>query len=213
MEGGGPLVTARLFSLFFASILLVSAANKAPGTAKGENEDLSISATLYLEPAAIKELIGSDLDGHYIVVDVKVTPKYGKEVNLQRDDFVLRTDKDGEKSKPFVGNQIAGQASLIVSEDGSEARKSRGWSMGGPVMMGGGNGNDSDKPRTSTMKSSESANPLKKVLDERILPEKKIDQPVSGLLYFPLEKQKMKDLELRFGGTENRISLRFKQER
>jgi hypothetical protein len=33
---------------------------------------------------------------------------------------------------------------------------------------------------------------------------------VSGLLYFPLEKQKMKDLEFIYGGKENRISLRFK---
>ena len=40
--------------------------------------------------------------------------------------------------------------------------------------------------------------------------EKKIDQPVSGLLYFPMEQQKMKDLELVYGGKENRISLKFK---
>ena len=43
-----------------------------------------------------------------------------------------------------------------------------------------------------------------------MLPRKKTEQPVSGLLYFPMEKQKMKDLELRYGGTENRITLRFK---
>ena len=43
-----------------------------------------------------------------------------------------------------------------------------------------------------------------------ILPEGKTDKSVSGLLYFPMEKQKMKDLELLYGGKENRISLRFK---
>ena len=43
---------------------------------------------------------------------------------------------------------------------------------------------------------------LAKVLDEKVLPEKKIDQPVSGLLYFPMEQQKMKDLELVYGGKE-----------
>ncbi len=50
---------------------------------------------------------------------------------------------------------------------------------------------------------------LKKLLDSRILPEGKTGKPVSGLLYFPMEKQKMKDLELHYGGRENRISLRF----
>ena len=60
------------------------------------------------------------------------------------------------------------------------------------------------------MKNADEENPLKKVLDDRILPQKKTDQPVAGLLYFPMEKQKMKDLELLFGGKENRISLRFK---
>jgi len=43
-----------------------------------------------------------------------------------------------------------------------------------------------------------------------VLPEKKTEQPISGLLYFAMEKQKMKDLELTYGGRENRIALRFK---
>ena len=33
---------------------------------------------------------------------------------------------------------------------------------------------------------------------------------MSGLLYFGMEKQKMKDLELNYGGKQNRITLRFK---
>ena len=58
--------------------------------------------------------------------------------------------------------------------------------------------------------AGEKENPIKKVLEDKILPEKKTDQPVSGLLYFAMEKQKMKDLELTYGGRENRIALRFK---
>ena len=41
-------------------------------------------------------------------------------------------------------------------------------------------------------------------------PAMKSDKPVTGLLYIPMEKQKMKDLELTYGGKENRITLRFK---
>ena len=35
--------------------------------------------------------------------------------------------------------------------------------------------------------------------------EQKIDKPAGGLLYFPMEKQKLKDLEVRYGPQEGRI--------
>ncbi len=60
------------------------------------------------------------------------------------------------------------------------------------------------------MKNSDTEDPLEKTLDEKILPEKKTDKPVSGLLYFPIEKQKIKDLQLEYGDKENRITLQFK---
>jgi hypothetical protein len=47
------------------------------------------------------------------------------------------------------------------------------------------------------------------MLDEKILPEGKTAKPVTGLLYFPMEKQKLKDLELLYGPKEARVSLRF----
>ena len=47
------------------------------------------------------------------------------------------------------------------------------------------------------------------VLKEKILPEKETDVPVSGLLYFPMEKQKMKDLELIYTTPEGKLLLRF----
>jgi len=37
--------------------------------------------------------------------------------------------------------------------------------------------------------ATEKENPIKKVLEDKVLPEKKTDQPVSGLLYFAMEKQ------------------------
>jgi hypothetical protein len=52
---------------------------------------------------------------------------------------------------------------------------------------------------------------LKAKLEARVLPEGKTKEPVSGLLYFPMEKQKMKDLELTYGGKEDPIVLHFKQ--
>jgi hypothetical protein len=199
----------RAFAFLLLPALLLSAASKTVATAHGENDDVGLEATLYIDGEAVKGLIGNDLGGHYIVAEIKVTPKYGKEVSILRDDFVLHTDKDGEKAQPFVGNQIAGQTALIVSGE-EPAKKKSGWTMGGPVMMGSPGMPNDHGPTGSTVKSDEQENPLKKVLDSKILPEKKTDQPVSGLLYFPMEKQKMKDLAVFYGGKENRITLRFK---
>jgi len=53
-------------------------------------------------------------------------------------------------------------------------------------------------------------NPIEKVLKEKILAEQKTDKPAGGLLYYPMEKQKLKDLELRYGPQETRITVRFK---
>ena len=87
--------------------------------------------------------------------------------------------------------------------------------MGGPIGMGrssgiGAGGGADTSGVKATMQQSEQENPLKKVLDEKVLPEKKLEQPVTGLLFFPMEGQKVKDLELVFGAKETRIGMRFK---
>jgi hypothetical protein len=209
------------------SALLTAAPRKTIATSRGENEDLVITVTLYIDPPAVKEIIGSDLDGHYIVGDVKVEPKYGKEVTIDRDDFQLRTDKDGEKAKPFAPSQIAGRGALVISQKGGGgagmAESGPGYGMPGPmggppVMMPGNGGSIGSGPGAgeSTAEARvvndphEKENPLLKTLEQKILKEGKTKQPATGLLYFAMEKQKMKDLELTYGGKENRITLRFK---
>jgi hypothetical protein len=89
-----------------------------PAATRGENESVVINATVYARPEAVKEVLGSDLDGHYIVVAVEVTPRFGKQVAIHRDDFLLKTDKDGERTTPFAPSQIAGRGALIVRESG-----------------------------------------------------------------------------------------------
>jgi len=79
------------------------------------------------------------------------------------------------------------------------------------VVVGGGARGKDDKPDAKpTMQAADPGSPLKKKLDSGILQNKKTDKPAAGLLYFPMEKQKMKNLELTYGGKENRITLRFK---
>src|SRR5579862_9036423 len=99
--------------LLFPELLLPFAPQQIVATAKRENEDLILTVTLHIDPEDLKEMIGSDLDGHYIVAEVKVDPKYGKDIVIDRDDFQLRTDKDGERTKPFAASQIAGRGALV----------------------------------------------------------------------------------------------------
>ena len=209
----------RLLAIFLGSALLVSgAAKKTTATARGENDDVILNVTIYIDSAAVKEALGDDLGGHYIVAQVKVEPKYTKEITIDRDDFILRTDKDGDRTKPMAPSQIAGRGSLVLTgtqgPGGQGAERSRGWSLGGPIGMGGGGigaGGGADTSGVkATMENSDKENPLKKLLDAKVLPEKKIEEPVTGFLFFPMENQKMKDLEMLYGGKENRVRMRFK---
>jgi len=219
----------RTLVLLMLPTLLLCAKEKRPATAsaRGENQDIIVNVTLYADPESVKGLLGNDLNGHYIVADVKVEPKYTKEVMIDRDDFVLRTDKDGEKAKPFAPSQIAGRGALIIRQtSGGGAQAEQGGpiiggipgTMGGPMRLPGsggsfGNGGAGDTGGAEAKADNgarEKEDPLLAVLERRILPEKKTDQPLSGLLYFPMEKQKIKDLELDYGGRENRITIRFK---
>ena len=210
----------RIFCLTLIAICLLFAAKKVTGTARGENQDVIVGATIYTDAASVKEALGDDLGGHFIVVQVKVEPKFGKEITIDRDDFMLRTDKDGDRTKPMAPSQIAGRGSLVITRTtgpgGEGAERSRGWSMGGPIGMGGGGigggggGAEAPKVEAKMEKTADQDSPLKKLLDSKVLPEKKVLEPVTGFLYFPMENQKLKDLEFYYGPKEDRISLRFK---
>jgi hypothetical protein len=218
---------SRPLALFLLTVIaIVAGPRKNVATAKGENEELALTVTIYGDAAAVKELLNNDLGGNYVVAEVKAEPKYGKEVSISRDDFLLLNSDDGDKSLPFVASQVAGRSAIIVSrtpgQGGGGASTSPTYGgmqvpiggMGYPSdggMIGAGGGADTSGVK-ATMKISDdtSENPLEKLLDARILPEKKTEQPVSGLLYFVLDKHKMKDLELRYGNKERRITLRFK---
>jgi hypothetical protein len=200
-----------IFAILPALLLGAPAKRQTVGSGRGENEDMILSVTIYSTPADVKELIGDDLGGHYIVAEVKVEPKYGKTINIDRDDFVLHTDTNGEKATPFAPSQIAGREALIVTDAGAKEKKS-GIMIGG---MGGGmaSGGGDTGPQLQTKVQSPATvkeNPVEKLLRDKVLVEQKVDKPVGGLLYYPMEKQKLKDLELRYGPKESRITLRFK---
>ena len=221
---------ARITGLvMLLSCTLAAGRNEAanPPETRGENESVVIHAQLYVHPEDVKEVLGSDLDGHYIVVSVEVTPRFGKVVTVSPDDFMLKTDKDGEKSRPFAPSQIAGRGALVIREtsgSGATAMHDNNgpiWggypgSPGPPARLGGNGVGDAGAPEGAQAKmhsgASQRQNPLVKVLKEKELPETKTGKPVSGLLYFPMEKQKVKWLELRYDMTGDKIVMRFHEE-
>ncbi|MGC9944964.1 MAG: hypothetical protein ABSF64_01090 [Bryobacteraceae bacterium] len=199
-----------------------------PAEGRGENESVVIAATLYAKPEGVKEVLGSDLGGHYIVVAVEVTPRFGKQVAINRDDFVLKTDKDGEKSGPFAPSQIAGRGAMVIRQTGgggaSGMHDNDGpiiggipGTMGQPRRVGGDGIGSGGAPEGAEAKTRTGAHekddPMLAVLKQKELPETKTDKPVSGLLYFPMEKQKVKDLELRYNPSDDKITMRFRQEK
>ena len=203
--------------------------NTKPAETRGENESVVITATVYAKPEAVKEVLGSDLGGHYIVVAVEVTPRFGKEVAINRDDFILKTDKDGETQRsvraqpdrrarrhgrpPDRRHRVPPACTTTTGPSGAAIQALSG-SRAGLAAMAWATPARQKAPRPKTRTGShEKEDPMLAVLKDKELPETKTDKPVSGLLYFPMEKQKVKDLELRYNPSEDKITMRFRQEK
>ncbi len=210
----------RTIPLFLAATFLCLGADDA---ARGSNENMEIQAKVYPGKDAVKGLLGNDLDGFICVVEVKVVALTEKPVTIRKEDFFLKSNKDGQRSQPFAPSQIAGRGAMVVSRTGGGGimGDSGGpiWGgMGGPIGRGPGDGGvigNAGDPGENSVKinagDKEKANPLLTVLKEKELPEKETKDTVSGYLYFPLEgKHKPKDLELMYKGSAGKVTVEFR---
>jgi len=196
------------------------AADKKLPLEETSNELVDLSAVALVSPDQIRQELGGDLPSGFVVVRVTLRPVSDKPVSISHDDFLLVDDNHGERSRPFEPTQIAGSSSLIVSSTGARTGGSPGQSSrptwGGLGFPGGGGsvGNSSTDSSTAEAKleSTESKpNPLLTILKEKILPEKEISEPLSGLLYFMIEgKVKSKDLRLTYKTPAGKLALRFR---
>jgi len=211
---------ARVASIGLIVGALLYGADKKVPLRSAENGSVEITATAFVDREAVKQVLGSDLGGHYIVVDVKLAPKDGAKVAIHLDDFTLKTDKDGERTTPFAPSQIAGKGALVVSTGATSGGTVMAGAPGPPGlgpygglgggMVGAGGSEGATEARTTIRSGSkDKADPMLGVLKEKILVEKETDAPISGLLYFPMEKQKLKDLELIYTTPEGKLFLRF----
>lgn len=207
--------TVKTLAILIAAASLGAAEKKLP-IEQTTNELIDISATALVDKDQIQQELGSDLGGDIVVVRVTVRPVSDKPILLSLDDFLLVSSKDGQRSEPYAPAQLAGSAALVVtqgSSKGTEVRRGPSW--GGIVGIGGGglgNSNESAKGDSKVeTKRDEQANPLLAKLEAKVLPEKEINDSVSGLLYFQVVgKVKPKDLELHYKGPAGKLALRLR---
>lgn len=233
-----PVVTRtipRLLPVFLATATLLCAEKPKPGvpvSGSGFDQKVSIQAKAYYDRDQVKKLLGMDAGESIVIVEVTFTPAQGEDINLNLDDFLLRSDRDGQKSRPLEPTQIAGSAVMVVKSEGgtqgtgmSEQRRipygvpgipGGGGPMGGSLPMP----NEAPNSGTATADTSSAVasiedrnikkNPLLDTLKARVLPDGEIKKPVTGLLYFQMDgKLRPKDLELVYRKAPPRVSVRF----
>ena len=209
----------------------------ASGTASDEKVD--IAAKAFLDKESMRQALGTDLGAGYLVVEVTVTPKGDEKLNLDLDDFLIRSDKDGQHSRPLTPTQVAGNAVMVVKSTGGQQGRMGGqgripiggipgggypgqypgqypggYPSTGPMGGASGGSATADTSGASASINEKNAgkpNPLLDALKAKVLQEGEIDHPVTGLLYFQIDgKVKPKQLELVYRKAPPRVSVRFK---
>lgn len=235
-----PVVTRTLTrllpSLLAAATLLCADRPKdkpgSPVSGEGSDPRVAIKATAYYDRDQVKSLLGMDPGESIVVVEVTFTPAQGEDINLNLDDFLLRSDRDGQKSRPLEPTQIAGSAVMVVKSQGGTQgtgmSQQRRVPYGVPGIPGGGGPmgqslpmpNEAPNSGTATADTSSAVasiedrnikkNPLLDLLKARVLTDGQVNKPITGLLYFQMEgKLRPKDLELVYRKAPPRVSVRF----
>lgn len=189
---------------------------------RSSNDKVEIQAELVLGKDQIRQALGpnipgADLGGNYIGVRVTVRPLSDTPVKIWREDFMMLSEKDGQRSSAFGPTQIAGSGTMVIKMKqgdsvGTGVDRVPIWA-GGPIG-GGGAGSATTQTATPEAEMKDDGRkdtPLLTALREKMLPEKSATEPVTGLLFFEIDgKVKPKNLEL-FYKTESgdRLGLKF----
>jgi hypothetical protein len=199
----------RIISIALLFCAVASARDKKLPSGEASNEAVAVTATA-LNADELQQIFGSNFDNSYVVIEVTLTPKGGKPLDVSLDDFMLRSDQTTAHSGPLAASQIAGTETLIVHQTAPQTR-SGGFSGGfGGIMTGGGGAPPPPPKSKGEIKNSDSRDPMLDVLKRKILPEKPIEETVTGLLFFPLEKEKIKNLTLIYTTPPGKLRIRFK---
>ncbi len=222
----------RYFSVLLLAASSLAAADKKSLLGHYSNDMIDLDATAVPDLDGVHERLGRDVPD-LVIVEIKIRVKTEKPLAIDLDDFTLRSDRNGERSKPYLPGQLAGKGALVVSRRSTGGGGGIGSGNNGPGLggggipgtiggpdyfpgEGGGIGNTVSHDTETKVTQSESErdkkdNPLLAVLKAKIMPTGDIADATKGLLYFQMEgKHKIKDLELMYKGPAGRFQLRFK---
>jgi len=210
-----------------AGVLSLLAADKKVEPARASNDRIDIRGTAITGREAVTAALGIDPGTDMIVVQIEVRPRIDEGVNLTRDDFILISRKDGQRSPAMHPSQIAGSGALMVQ---STEHSAGGGMLGRPRPVWGGIPGTSGRPRrmggdddVSSVTQAEAKSsvsdaqtmedsPVMSALRKKELPLGLVKEPVQGLLYYVLEgKHKLKDLDLIYKAHDGQLILDFQK--
>jgi len=220
LHGAAWICGAAIFLLAGSAVF---AASKA-GWFEKKLRDAEFRVRPVLDADEIRSLLGTDLDKRFILVEVEVQPLYNSNIELDRDDFLVRSRKDNERSSAMSPSEMAGESVLVLGEGQTQSAgvfsDSRGPIIpGGPVggrprRIGGdggsfGNSGSASGPSTVKAETRESASLLER-LNELELPSGETRKAVRGYLYFQVSlKNKLKHLNLDYDGAAGEFQVEF----
>ncbi|HEX4168316.1 MAG TPA: hypothetical protein VHZ55_22865 [Bryobacteraceae bacterium] len=207
-------MAARLTACALLTIMPALAAKKVISpTTSGSNELVDIVATLVMDQDEVKQKLGADPGAGVVLLEVRVTPKTDKSVQVSPDDFIILAHDDGERSRPFEPEELAGKGAMVLTNSTASPKKT-GQTFGlGGMMAGGGGSPGNPKVTTTSTKMDEKRTGnegLVQALKAKELPQKDTTDEVSGYLYFPLTgKHKLKNMALLYRGPAGKLNLEF----
>ena len=191
----------KRIAVVFLLISSAYAADKKLPQGQADNELVTITAFI-IPPEQVKQEFGTHLDGNFTVLEVHVSPKAGRPYDVQVDDFVLRSESDGDHSGPLAASQIIDTGALVVKQ--TYAPRSNAQM---PQMIAGTKAEMKDDiGQNHADENQDTMEALKK----RILAEKTISETETGLLFFPLEKKKARSLVLSCTTPSGKLRIQFR---
>lgn len=215
--------------LLLSFLLPLTAAEPPPQWFDVKLKDMEVRARLVRDRQEITQLLGSDLDGDFILVEVNLKPLYGAKIELKRDDFLLRTYRNNDTSTAQSPDRIAGESELVLGKaetvtvgiftqatsgipvGGAPGTGTRPRRIGGEETLSGGGVKSSETPEVSQRDSGEAGGLLSR-LQSTELPLGVVDDIVHGYLYFQLSpKEKPKHLTLNYDGPGGEFQILFEK--
>jgi len=215
--------------LLLLSFLLPLPAAEPPQWFDVKLKDMEVRARLVRDRQEITQLLGNDLDGDFILVELNLKPLYGAKIELKRDDFLMRTYRNNDTSTAQSPDRIGGESELVLGEaetvtvgiytqatsgipvGGMPGTGTRPRRIGGEETLTGGGTKSAETPEVSQRDTAEAGGLLSR-LQSTELPLGVVDDVVHGYLYFQLSpKEKPKHLTLNYDGPGGEFQILFEK--